>query len=643
MEYNWDELEFHLSASGLSVEPTLWLPLLRSPDGKSGYRTYSVQGTATGDFVVNADAKIPIVIGVFSIRSIGTIHIEVKRDIWQPVRIGWQAFSTLMGAFLAFPSLIGVLKRGKVLRRGKEGDSRGSQDRVKCHFRAEMKDEVLLKHVASVEVSVSREVFNSIPSGAAHEGKADVDPGCSLLIQVIPKRNFEMVSKEDYVEIAWSELEKPRTSVFDVRATHDDGGSGELWVVARQGQVPLLRLILCPRIVTNLSTAMGRVSSTATSTEAKALSEPLTQLFITEQFNGSELRYHFKLQDPKLRILVWDLSKPILCNRDQYVRKLYSEIENRWVSTAGDVKNFYEELRGYGAELFNELVPTKIQQALWQHRNQIDSIMVIAEEPFIPWEVVHLIEPGRPLSRRSFFLAEMGLVRWLEEAGWPKETIPLGAGRARFVIPNYPHPDYALTAARKEATFLKEAFDATSVEPTSEAVRELLSTPCAFDLLHFACHGAADQGDAANGALLLQGRVENGNYIPDYFTATTAEFHSNFGRDVRPGPFIMLNACQIGRSNYRLTGTGGFARAFLRRGASAFVGTLWSIGDAPALTFTKEFYAQLKKHDKSIADASKAARAKAQRKGDATWLAYVVYGHPHARLTRLIERDDRQM
>jgi len=141
------------------------------------------------------------------------------------------------------------------------------------------------------------------------------------------------------------------------------------------------------------------------------------------------------------------------------------------------------------------------------------------------------------------------------------------------------------------------------VAPTSSAVRKELSTPGGFDLLHFAGHGEAEMEDSANAALLLQGRVEAGNFIPDYFNATTAEYHSAFRQEGEPGPVIVLNACQVGRASYRLTDTGGFARAFLKRGASAFIGALWSVGDQPARTFTEEFYRQFKERTR-LADAA---------------------------------------
>ena len=512
------------------------------------------------------------------------------------------------------------------------GSGGGAGGRELCYFRAEMDEEVLLKHTATVEVSISCDVIGGALHAWAAEGSSEVDISSKVRLQILAKRNFEIVSEEDRVEIDPPTSATPQTFYFDVRATHADGGEGEIWVVARQGQFPLVTLVLRPRIASKRSGGGRRAVSSATSLEARWWwGEPLTQMFINEKINGSQLSYQFLLQAPDLSVLAQGESPPIRGNREQYVRKLYSEIENRWLSSSRDVEDFYEELRAYGAELLDELVPPTIQAALWQHRNKINSIMVLSEEPFIPWEVVHVKEPGRPLAAGTRFLGQMGLVRWLHEAGWPFELIPLRSGKARYIIPEYPHPDYVLPETAEERKFLEEEFAATPVQPTSSAVRKALSTPGEFDLLHFAGHGEAEVDDSANAALLLQGRVEAGNFVPEYFNATTAEYHSAFRQDqYEPGPVIVLNACQVGRASYKLTDTGGFARAFLKGGASAFVGTLWSVGDQPARSFTEEFYRQFKGGAR-LADAASSARAKAQADGDATWLAYVVYGHPHAR------------
>jgi CHAT domain-containing protein len=132
---------------------------------------------------------------------------------------------------------------------------------------------------------------------------------------------------------------------------------------------------------------------------------------------------------------------------------------------------------------------------------------------------------------------------------------------------------------------------------------------------------------------MLEGRVEQNRYIPDYLTATDAKQNSRLTGPDGSRPVIVLNACQTGRSGYALTGIGGFADAYVKRGAGAFVGGSWSVGDQPARTFTEAWYTALLGGD-NLAQATIRAREAARQAGDATWLAYVVYGHPHARLLR---------
>ena len=95
----------------------------------------------------------------------------------------------------------------------------------------------------------------------------------------------------------------------------------------------------------------------------------------------------------------------------------------------------------------------------------------------------------------------------------------------------------------------------------------------------------------------------------------------------------VLNACRAGRMGRALTSVGGFAEAFLRAGAGAFVSSLWAVGDTPARGFVDTFYESLLARD-TIATAAAKGRAKAKEEGDATWAAYVVYAHPAARLAR---------
>ena len=77
------------------------------------------------------------------------------------------------------------------------------------------------------------------------------------------------------------------------------------------------------------------------------------------------------------------------------------------------------------------------------------------------------------------------------------------------------------------------------------------------------------------------------------------------------------------------TTVGGFAKAFLDAGASAFVSCLWSVQEQPARVFVEKLYEELLKGT-PMSRASALARAAARDADDPTWLAYVVYARPDA-------------
>lgn len=285
-----------------------------------------------------------------------------------------------------------------------------------------------------------------------------------------------------------------------------------------------------------------------------------------------------------------------------------------------------------GSALFEQLFPDPLQRILWERRHEIDSIQVISTDPFIPWELVHLKEPGEAVPDETLFLAQMGLVRWLH-GSWFPERLVLRDGRARYVIPDYPHPDDVLPEAQEEISFLERELGARPVEPKLKPVRQLLRGPGAFDLLHFACHGTAESDDISHAVLELEGRVENEYVTPEHLSVTTVEQHSRLTGEKGEHPMVVLNACQAGRLGLQLTKIGGFADAFLGAGAGAFVGTLWSVGDYPARAFTEALYRALL-DGRTLSEAAVEAREAARKDGDGSWLAYAVYGHPHARLER---------
>jgi CHAT domain-containing protein len=95
---------------------------------------------------------------------------------------------------------------------------------------------------------------------------------------------------------------------------------------------------------------------------------------------------------------------------------------------------------------------------------------------------------------------------------------------------------------------------------------------------------------------------------------------------------VVLNACETGRQAPVLTDWGGWPRTFWDGGAAVFIGTSWAVDQSAAAAFTEGFYDALLQ-GQTLANASVTAREEARKaKGDSSWLAYVVYGNPVARL-----------
>jgi hypothetical protein len=517
-----------------------------------------------------------------------------------------------------------------------------------CYIYAEMDERIIVQRVTTLEVIVSGDEIEFQSGPTAQSGKISVNSENPLIIQAIPKTNFTVVG-EDRIEIDPPASKSICRIYFDLRPT--DLGEGEVWIIIRQSQMPLLTLIIKPYIVENraqtqVSPPLAMVSQQLMDTQNSSLpnkkiyaqssiaeyplsNEPLHQLRIIELRNGDRITYRYDFDSPSLGILTSFDSDPIYGDRQEFVNHLYEEIESRWLSTSDDVKEFTEELRAFGGSLFEQLFPNGLQELLWTHRSQIDSIMVLSTEPFIPWELIHLKEPSQNyLPDETLFLGQMGLVRWLFESGrFPPENILIREGKVRYVIPRYPCSSYKLPQAEKECEFLVKTFRACQVTPKSADVRRVLKN-CDFDLLHFAGHGISEHNNIGNSKLLMEGRMEKTRYIKDYLSATVVEQNSRLS-DGRP--MVILNACQVGREGYSLTGIGGFAEAFLKGGAGAFVGPLWSVGDRPARVFTETLYLKLLQ-GKPLSEASTEARKQAKKAGDATWLAYAVYGHPNMKI-----------
>jgi CHAT domain/Ternary complex associated domain 7 len=506
------------------------------------------------------------------------------------------------------------------------------------HIYADMPPEVRVGETVSVHVEISAQELARATGATARGGTlADAfDASKPLIVQVLARTNFEVVG-DDRETVDAPGADDPSVELFfDVVATH--ASTGEVWVTVRQGAPPLLTLVLNPEI-SDAGTTRGPRSRAATRADSVLpatvpVGWSIPTLRVNERVSGQETYYDYELDLLEGGAYKYS-SSPIKGDRDAYVNGIYRYLEETWVRTKGDLKDFRDEVRAYGGELFDELFPGDLQARLWKHRSRLKNVRVLSTEPFIPWELVHLKNPstGR-LPGTTNFLAQMGLVRWLWNQPGAPVQLQIREGKAWYVVPEYPDPRYKLIETATEATFLSDMFGAKAVVPQRPRVMAVLTKRNKVDLFHFAGHGGATGGDVEDARILLQGRrdPQTNDYVTDELSARRIYQEANLADPDAPiRPLVVLNACQAGRAGIQLTSIGGFAEAFIHAGAGAFVSSLWSVGDEPAATFTTEFYTRLKA-GKTIADAVVSAREKARAANDATWLAYVVYAHPDARL-----------
>lgn len=510
----------------------------------------------------------------------------------------------------------------------KSGKKTASSDKVTAHFRASMASEAVVDKITTVRCTIARAALPPV-KGESVGGTSIVHPDQPIIVQVIAKTNAR-VEGGDRETIKLPASREPTDLYFDIVPTNE--GPGEIWVIARQGPAPLVTLRLTPTFTSGEPTATAERTSAEANIPTSGNHNCVKQsLRITEIRRGTDIMFQYELESGELKVLEKFTSEPLIGDRDEYVRRLYQRIEQNWATSAKDMARFEQYLQAAGGQLFDDLFPAELQRLLWDKREQLHNLWVLSTEPFIPWELVHLKDDGAIDKKRSWFLGELGMVRWLHGT-YPAETVRCRDRQVRYIVPDYPG-DYALPQTAAEAEFLRTNLGARKVSADHDSVLSLLKRRGSFDVLHFAGHGLAAQDNIEDASIMLTGHLNGADeYIPDLLNATMVSGFADLGN--RNGrPMVMLNACQTGRLGAQLTSLGGFAKAFLDRGAGVFVSSLWEVGDSPAQAFAVTLYTELLQ-GRTLAEASKKARDIAREAGDCTWLAYAVYGSPCAKLVR---------
>lgn len=288
-----------------------------------------------------------------------------------------------------------------------------------------------------------------------------------------------------------------------------------------------------------------------------------------------------------------------------------------------------QEVEWLGEGLFETLLPPELQKLYWEQieplvaQGVVKTLLINSDEPWIPWE---LIKPYRyndaddSEQRGPFLVEQLSLSRWLARPLPPPVTVK----QAALVMPdvNLPH------VAEENHFFTTLAQDRSiQLQGPLQLYSEVLDSlrTGGFQLLHFATHGTFNAADADRSELHLG----NQNLTP-------AELVGGGLRGLRSArPLVFLNACDTGKAELGLVGTGGWAHKFFAEGrASAFIGTLWEVSDDLAAVFSRIFYTALAE-GKTLGEAMHTARLhiRNQEPTNPTWLAYALYGDPNGKVS----------
>ncbi|MEL7006444.1 MAG: hypothetical protein AAFN93_27505, partial [Bacteroidota bacterium] len=416
---------------------------------------------------------------------------------------------------------------------------------IDCFFEAEMPEEVVKGKLIAIQMTLSTSIDTESNadrfSSTSSRGGFRAEAGETIYIDIIPTMNFEVIGESTISIDVDDIIDDPIPRYFSVRAT--SVGAGEVLIIVRLfDQTRLIQIRLRPCILENEPNRIRRsIKQCAQSRIHNDFSfENVGVLEIFERENGNNIFYEYLLNLPDKQKGTFRrgtftskyLNRNSEITREKYINNLYEEFEKAYDP---NFSILIRNLKAYGCELFEELFPEELQSVLWESRDEIESIIVFSKEPLIPWELIHLRAPGSEgLPKEEKFLAQMGLVRWIDGYNRvvenPPTRITIRGHKSYCVAPDYPGSEDsiwpALQDAQEEAIFLKNKIKASHIKADIGKIFELIESPNQFDLLHFSGHANLADKSISSTSLVIDSD-ESGENIQT-FTVRHVSQMSNF-------------------------------------------------------------------------------------------------------------------
>lgn len=280
--------------------------------------------------------------------------------------------------------------------------------------------------------------------------------------------------------------------------------------------------------------------------------------------------------------------------------------------------------------------PAGFKKAYWrlfhasrqtESKVKLESIQFVSDEPYIPWELMRVWDKDSPNEPPEILGVRHAVGRWLagDSCELRQELIinKIAVCATSYKdIPNIP----PLLWAEEERKYLQEHFSTCDVKMTRAEVKSFLETGMA-DVLHFSCHGDMSAQQPEDSSLELEDKKIKPGLV------SRPETRLGIGKSK---PLVFLNACQVGGAGRVLGLVFGWPQAFLNIGSTACIAPLWSVIDENARDVAEDFYklTLIDTAPKSLGQALQSIRQQWRAKRSLTYLGYILYGDPMARITR---------
>ena len=169
--------------------------------------------------------------------------------------------------------------------------------------------------------------------------------------------------------------------------------------------------------------------------EREATPPDLTILITESKSDGDQMKYTFKLHSPKNGLFYHTVREELTFagSPSKWMEGLYQELGD--LGKDASPQDIVETLNTIGSDLYEKLFPRELKE-IWKQkiRGKVNSIMIISDEPWIPWEIIkpsYDTETG-DITEDDFLCESYLLTRWI--AGPPPPSL-IEISRGALIAP----------------------------------------------------------------------------------------------------------------------------------------------------------------------------------------------------------------